>query len=360
VKLPRGGINLGRFTANSKGLVVTLSTPSNPADVYLVDTKSGRAKPLRKEKREGLRKLAQINSSVEKLDTFDQLKVPVNIHLPKKLPRNKKLPVIVSIHGGPAASSTIRWNPFVSFWISRGFAVVEPNVRGSTGFGKQYEKADNGRKRMDALKDLAAVNKWIHEQPWADTERLVVFGGSYGGYMTFMALGHQPESWNAGIGAVGIVNMLTFLKNTSGRLRELAQKEFGDLKKDKKFLKKISPLAVVKKIKAPLFIYQGLNDPRVPRSEQDQLVRSLRKQGVRVEYMIAEDEGHSIAQRHNKLEFVSRSIRFLEENLDLPGPSEACKTAPKAAPKATPKKPAVKKASPKKNKKPKKTKPKKK
>jgi dipeptidyl aminopeptidase/acylaminoacyl peptidase len=348
-RLPKGAMGLGRFTPDGKGLVVTVSTASQPTDVMLVDTRRGRARPLRRDRRPGLRKLARVKTTVERLATFDKMKVPINVYLPARLPRGKKLPVIVSIHGGPAAASSIHWNPTLSFWISRGFAVVEPNVRGSTGFGKKYEKADNKRKRMDALKDLAAVNEWIRLQPWADTKRLVVYGGSYGGYMTYMALGHQPELWNAGIGAVGVVNLLTFLRTTSGRIRPLITAEFGSLKKDRKFLKKISPIKVVKKIRAPVFIYQGLNDPRVPRAEQDQLVRALRKRGVVVEYMIAEDEGHSISQRHNKLEFVSRSMRFLEENLDLPGPSEACKTAPKTPPK--PKKAASKKGKKKKAKK---------
>jgi len=324
VKLPMGGASLGEFDASGTGLVVNVSLPGSPSEIFLVNAASGKLKPLRREKRPGLRKLVPIVASVQQVSTFDALKVPCNVYLPKKLPRGKKLPVIVSVHGGPAGSSSIRWSPQVSFWISRGFVVVEPNVRGSTGFGKAYERADNGRKRMDAVKDLGAVNAWVRQQPWADPERLVVFGGSYGGYMTYMALGHQPTLWRAGIGLVGVVNLVSFLRSTTGAIRMAFVEEFGKLPEDAAFLEEVSPLTAVKQVRAPVFVYQGENDPRVPRSEQDQLVRALRRAKVPVEYMVAADEGHSADQRHNKLELFSRSLRFLEQHLGLPGLPEGC------------------------------------
>jgi dipeptidyl aminopeptidase/acylaminoacyl peptidase len=177
---------------------------------------------------------------------------------------------------------------------------------------------------MDAVRDVQAVNQWLRQQPWADPDRLVIFGGSYGGYMTYMALGHQPTLWRAGIGLVGVVNLITFLKNTSGAIRLAFREEFGQLETDGPFLKEVSPIAAVKQMRAPLFVYQGENDPRVPRTEQDQLVLALRKRHVSVEYLVAADEGHSLSQRHNKLAFVSRATRFLEQHLGLPGPPEGC------------------------------------
>lgn len=336
VRLPLGRVQLGRFTQDGAGLVVTVSTPDSPSDVLLVDTRSGRIRPLRREKRPTLRRLPRIKAKTLNVPTFDKLEVPVNVYLPWRMPRRKKLPVVVSVHGGPAGVSSIRWNPMVGFWIAHGFAVVEPNVRGSTGFGKPFEMADNGPKRMDAVKDLAHVNRWIRKQPWADPERLVVTGGSYGGYMTYMALGHQPDLWRAGIGLVGVVNLPTLVRTTSGMLRQILEGEFGALPRDRKFLTEVSPIAVVSKIEDPVFIYQGLNDPRVPRSEQDQLVNALRKRGVPVEYMIAADEGHSMSQKHNKLQFIGRSVRFVEQHLDLPGPSDACKATIKDTAKGAP------------------------
>jgi dipeptidyl aminopeptidase/acylaminoacyl peptidase len=324
VKLPLGRVRLGQFSADGTGLVFSVATPSTPSDVYVLSSASGRFKLLRRDNRPTLRKVAPLEVKLEKVPSFDKVPVPVNIYLPKKLPRGKKLPTIVSVHGGPAASSYATWNPMNAFWVSRGFVVVEPNVRGSTGFGKAYERADNGRKRMDAVRDVQAVNQWLRQQPWADPDRLVIFGGSYGGYMTYMALGHQPTLWRAGIGLVGVVNLITFLKNTSGAIRLAFREEFGQLETDGPFLKEVSPIAAVKQMRAPLFVYQGENDPRVPRTEQDQLVLALRKRHVSVEYLVAADEGHSLSQRHNKLAFVSRATRFLEQHIGLPGPPEGC------------------------------------
>jgi dipeptidyl aminopeptidase/acylaminoacyl peptidase len=326
VRLPLGSASMGMLSRDGKQLVVTFSNPTTPRDVYALSTRSGRAKLLRKDKRQGLAQVAKVEAKVERVPTFDALKVPINVYLPTKRAAGAKLPVLVSVHGGPAGASRVAWSPFIAFWISRGFAVVEPNVRGSTGFGKDYEQADNLKKRMDAVKDLGAVNDWIRKQPWADGDKQVVFGGSYGGYMTYMALGHQPKKWALGVGAVGVVNLRTFLKNTTGAIRHVFREEFGVLPRDAAFLDSVSPITVVDRVERPALIYQGATDPRVPRSEQDQMVRALRKQGVVVEYMIAMDEGHSLSHKHTKTELVARMARFMDQHLGRPLPA-ACKAS---------------------------------
>jgi dipeptidyl aminopeptidase/acylaminoacyl peptidase len=331
VKLPLGTVRMGKFTEDGKSLLVGVSTPSEPGDILLVSAKNGKAQSIRKERRPGLKKLSRVNATVEKIPTFDAFEVPINVFLPRRLPAKKRLPVIVLVHGGPAASASIGWDAWIGFYLASGFAVVAPNVRGSTGFGKLYEQADNGVKRLDALKDLEAVNRWIRAQRWADPERLVVMGASYGGYMTYMALGTQPDLWRCGVGACGVVNLRTFLASTTGAIRLVLADEFGRLETDGPLLDSISPIHVVEKLGAPLFVYQGAKDPRVPRSEQDQLVLALRRRGVPVEYMVALDEGHSFDQKATQLAFLSRSVRFLEQHLDLPGVPEACKAARAAA-----------------------------
>lgn len=327
VRMPLGSAGMGMLTRDGRTLVVTFSNPQTPRDFFGLDTRSGRLRPLRKDKRAGLRKLPKVVVKVERVPTFDGAKVPINVYLPARRKRGKKLPVLVSVHGGPASSSKIDWSPFTAFWIGRGFAVVEPNVRGSTGFGKAYEQADNLKKRLDAVKDLGAVNDWIRKQPWANPDRLVVFGGSYGGYMVYMAMGHQAAQWAAGVGLVGVVNLRTFLANTTGAIRRAFRDEFGTLKKDGPFLDSVSPLSAIDGFKRPLLIYQGATDPRVPRSEQDQLVRALRRRGVPVEYMVAADEGHSMNHKHNKLEFLGRMSRFLDQHLGLHPLPAACAAA---------------------------------
>jgi dipeptidyl aminopeptidase/acylaminoacyl peptidase len=211
--------------------------------------------------------------------------------------------------------STVRWNPAVRFFTSLGYAFVEPNVRGSSGFGRAYEMADNGPKRLDAFRDVETAARWVAAQPWADKDRLVVFGGSYGGYTTLIALTRQAEIWRAGVDLYGISNLRTFLASTSGVIRDVFRLEFGELPQDGAFLDSISPLLDAERIVDPLFVYAGANDPRVPRSESDQIVAALRKKGVPVEYMVKDNEGHSLLRRENRIEFYARVARFLEAHL---------------------------------------------
>jgi len=228
----------------------------------------------------------------------------------------KRLPTIVYLHGGPASSAAIRWSTFFRFYSAHGFAIVEPNVRGSTGFGRAFEKADDGPKRLDAVKDLKAVGDWVKTQPWADADRLVVMGGSYGGYMTLMGVETSPHLWKAGVDMFGVFDWNTLMKATSGRLHDFFLTEIGP-DSDPAFRSSISASAHVGDIVAPLFVYAGANDPRVPREESDQIVASLRRRKVPVEYMVALNEGHSIDRKESVVAFLSRSERFLERALAM-------------------------------------------
>ena len=188
-------------------------------------------------------------------------------------------------------------------------------MRGSSGFGRAYEAADNGAHRLDAFKDIEASARWVAAQPWADKQRLVILGGSYGGYTTLIALSRWPDLWRAGVDLFGVVNLATFMKSTSGVIRQLFLTEFGDPDKDAAFLASISPLTDVDKIRVPTFVYAGANDPRVPRSESDLIVKALRSRQLQVEYMVAANEGHSLARRPNQIEFYARVARFLDKHL---------------------------------------------
>jgi dipeptidyl aminopeptidase/acylaminoacyl peptidase len=326
VKLPLGFGVLNHFSDDGKRLAVTLSTPPTPTDLWNVDPRSGKVTPLRKEARPSLQRAGGVRTSIAKVAAFDGGKIPVNVFLPAA-PKQKKLPVIVNFHGGPAGSSAVRWNSLARFYLSLGYAWVEPNVRGSSGFGRAYEMADNGRKRLDAFKDIEAAARWAAEQPWADKDRLVVFGGSYGGYTTLIALTRQPDLWRAGVDLFGVADLRTFLKSTSGLIREIFRVEFGELEKDGPFLESISPLRDADKIVRPLFVYAGANDPRVPRSESDLIVTAVRKKGIPCEYMVADNEGHSLSRKENQLQFYARSARFLEKEL-AKRPSHASTSPP--------------------------------
>jgi dipeptidyl aminopeptidase/acylaminoacyl peptidase len=312
--LPLGAGGPNGFSDDGKRLSVTWSTAATPTDLYVVDVESAKVSPLRKEPRPTLAGFPAIRTSIQTLDAFDGGRIPVNVFVPEgELERPH--PVIVSYHGGPAGVSSVGWSPIRRFYLSLGYAVVEPNVRGSSGFGRAFEEGDNGSKRLDAFNDVERSARWASTQPWADPQRLVVYGGSYGGYTVLVGLTRWPDLWRAGVNLFGVANLETFMATTSGVIREVFLLEFGDPVKDAAFLEQISPLSAVDRIVDPTFVYAGANDPRVPRSESDLIVAALRQGGVPSEYMVAENEGHSLARRENIVAFLARSARFLEQNL---------------------------------------------
>ncbi|WP_394834128.1 prolyl oligopeptidase family serine peptidase [Pendulispora rubella] len=316
-KLPLGsgaGLVAGQ---DGKSFALHWSTPNQPADIFVVQARTGEARTAPKEARPTLAGLGELEATVQTIPSFDGTPLPLNVYKPKGLAAgSKKYPVLVSVHGGPSESSPVRWSNQVRFYTSHGFIVVEPNIRGSTGFGRAYEQADDGPKRMDAVKDIEAVGKWVVSNPWADPARLVLLGGSYGGYMTLMGLAHHPTLWKAGVDLVGVYDWRTLMRTTSGEIRAVFQKEIGP-ETDSAFLASISPSSRVDSIAVPLFVYAGANDPRVVRAESDQIVRSLRTRKVPVEYMVAENEGHSLDRKETITSFLARSTRFLEDALKL-------------------------------------------
>lgn len=314
VTLPLGSGGVGGLSEDGKRLALTWSTPSTPVDIFSVDTATGKLGPLHKEVRPQLDGLPAVEASIVEVEAFDHLKIPVNVYLPAGS-TGRKLPVIVDYHGGPSGNSSVGWSPITRFFLGQGYAWVEPNVRGSGGFGRAYEAADNGPRRLDAFKDIETTGQWVASQPWADKDRIVVYGGSYGGYTVLVGLTRMPALWRAGVDLVGVANLKTFMATTSGLIREVFLVEFGDPDKDAAFLDSISPLRDADKIVDPLFVYAGANDPRVPRTESDLIVKALRARKVPVEYMMKDNEGHSLAHRENQLEFCSRVARFLETHL---------------------------------------------
>jgi dipeptidyl aminopeptidase/acylaminoacyl peptidase len=313
IKVPLGDVQIGTFRPDGKQLSLLISLPDRPADVYTVDVATGEVHPLRADPRAGLAALPRLTATIANVPAFDKLTIPINVYLPATGPQDpvQRRPTIVIFHGGPASSYAIRWSPYVRFFVSLGYAVLEPNVRGSTGFGRAYEMADNREKRADWLRDLETVNAWTRRQPWCDPARVVVWGQSYGGYTTLMALTRQPALWRAGVDLYGVADLKKFLKTTDAAIRSVFVTEFGDLDKDGALLDQFSPMRDADKITAPLFVYAGQNDPRVPRSESDAIVRALRARNVPVEYMVAASEGHTVDRRETKIELLTRTARFL-------------------------------------------------
>jgi dipeptidyl aminopeptidase/acylaminoacyl peptidase len=223
--------------------------------------------------------------------------------------------MVIHVHGGPESQARPVFNPVIEYLVSHGYGVLAPNVRGSTGYGYEYQSLDDVRLRMDSVKDLQHAALWLGKSGIADPRRIAVMGASYGGFMVLAAVTNYPDLWAAGVDIVGVVNFVTFLENTGPWRRKLRESEYGSLEHDREFLEHISPIRLVDRITAPMFVVHGANDPRVPVGEAEQIVNALRARGVPVEYLRFEDEGHGLVKRANRLIAYPAIARFLEHHL---------------------------------------------
>ena len=318
VPLPEAGvvtshaIALPQFSRGGSHLYYTFSSPRQAGDVWAFDRATGETRRLTTSPAPvDPARLARAETT--RLDSFDGEHVPLFVFRP---PENctERSPVVVLVHGGPESQAVLSFNPVIQGLVDAGFAVAVPNVRGSTGYGKRYAALDDTTRRLDSVRDLEAVHRWLAGAGF-DADRIALWGGSYGGYMVLAGLAFQPHLWAAGVDIVGISDLVTFLENTSDYRRQHREREYGWLSRDREFLAAASPLRHADAIRAPLFVIHGRNDPRVPVSEAEQLVASLSGRGVRCELAIYEDEGHGLARLTNRLDAYPRAIAFLDEVL---------------------------------------------
>jgi dipeptidyl aminopeptidase/acylaminoacyl peptidase len=225
-------------------------------------------------------------------------------------------PVLIDIHGGPESQARAAWNPFVQFLVNElGYAVITPNVRGSSGYGKTFLKLDNGVLREDAVKDIGSLIVWLGLQPMFDREHVVVMGDSYGGYMALASLAAYGDRLKGGVDEVGISNFVSYLENTAPYRRDLRRAEYGDERdpKMRAFLNQISPVNKVALIRRPLLVVEGMNDPRVPPMESQQIVWRMRSKGAEVWYLAAKDEGHGFRKKANEDVYLETVAMFLNK-----------------------------------------------
>ena len=227
-------------------------------------------------------------------------------------------PVLILMHGGPASQARPTFNPVLQYWVNElGIAVIAPNVRGSTGYGRSFQRLDDRRLREDSVRDVGALLDWIAAQPELDADRVGIIGSSYGGYMVLASMIHYPERLRAGVNVVGISNFVTFLENTGEYRRRQRRHEYGDETDPqmRAFLESISPTTHAHRIRRPLFIAQGANDPRVPQSEADQMAATIRENGGEVWYFLARDEGHGFRKKSNRDHYNNAVVLFLQKHL---------------------------------------------
>ena len=247
--------------------------------------------------------------------SFDERTIPGFLLRPRGA-RSGPRPTVVQVHGGPEGQARPLWNPLTVALVAAGFNVLQPNVRGSAGYGRAYMSLDDVRLRMDSVKDLDAGAAWLAEAGIAPANRIGVIGGSYGGFMTLAAITFCPErNWAAAVDIVGIASWQTFFAKTASWRRPLRAAEYGDPVKDADFLESISPLNFVDRIRTPLMVIHGANDPRVPVEEAEQIVATLRSRGRVVDYLRYPDEGHGLAKAKNRADAWPKVVAFFEKYL---------------------------------------------
>lgn len=322
IKLPAQGIVGGlTFSGDGGKLAFTFNSSKNNSDVWLYDMKSKSLTQITKSDRAGILQESLIEPRLIKFKTFDGREIPAWYYKPLDLSHGIVLDginsakTIISVHGGPEGQERPTFNPLYQYYLSRGYAILATNVRGSTGYGKTYTHLDDVKKREDSIKDLAAAAEWLKTSGGADAKRIGIMGGSYGGYATLAAITLYPDLFAAAIDTVGIANWESFFKNTSGYRKRQREVEYGMADKDAEFLRSISPLNKADKIKTPLFVIAGKNDPRVPYTEAEQIVKAVKDKGGIVQYKLYDDEGHGIAKLKNRLELYPLVADFLDKYL---------------------------------------------
>lgn len=316
-ELPLGIVGGLQFDSAGERLGFSHVNAQSPGDAWTYDLQSGELTRWTRSEVGGLDTDSFVTPELVSFESFDGLEVPAFYY---RAAGEGPRPVIIDIHGGPESQERPGFSSSIQYWVNElGVSVIAPNVRGSAGYGNEYVALDNGFNREDSVRDIGALLDWVAEQPELDSDRVLVYGGSYGGYMVLASLVHYSDRLAGGVNIVGISNFVTFLENTNGYRRDLRRAEYGDERDPAmyEFLQEISPANRADQITAPLFIIQGYNDPRVPASEAEQILAAVREAGGDPWYLLAMDEGHGFRKKSNRDFQRAAETLFFSDVLDL-------------------------------------------
>ena len=314
---PAGVIPEVVWSPDNNGLVFTLNGSTCPSNIWSWDFSSTTVFQLTGNKSSAVPRETFVEPELVRYASFDGRDIPAFLYLPANPVPRQGLSSVILVHGGPESQYLPQFEPEVQFLLQLGYAVLATNVRGSSGYGRAFMALDDVRLRMDSVKDLKHAAIWLGNQTNMNSHRIAVMGGSYGGFMVLAAITNYPDLWAAAVEFYGVVNFQTLLANTGPWRRKHRAAEYGDPVTDADFLHQISPIHHADKITAPLFVAQGLRDPRVPPGESEQIVNSLQSRGQHVEYLTFADEGHGFVKRANKLIIYRAVARFLDRYLGV-------------------------------------------
>lgn len=312
--LPPGDLAQVRFSRDESRLALMVSSDTSPRDVYTVDLATDASKRLTTALNPAIDEADLVASEVVRYPSFDDLEIPAIQYRPKGASATHKVPALVWVHGGPGGQSRTGYSATIQHLVNHGYAVLAANNRGSSGYGKTFFHMDDRKHGEVDLQDIVHAKQYLASLDWVDPDRIGIIGGSYGGYMVGAALAFEPEAFDVGIDIFGVMNWVRTLESIPpwwASFKEALYDEMGDPATDAERHRRISPLFHAENIKVPLLVVQGANDPRVLQAESDEIVAAVRANGVPVEYVLFDDEGHGFTKRENRIAASEAYVKFL-------------------------------------------------
>ncbi len=316
--IPNADITGVSISDSEKVMLFYVNGSRAPSNIYVYDFATGKSRKLTDTMNPEIRQDDLVEGTVVRFKSFDGTEIPALLYKPHQADMGQKVPALVSVHGGPGGQSRFGYSPLKQYLLNHGYAVIDVNNRGSSGYGKTFYKADDQKHGNEDLNDCVEAKKLLAETGWVDEKRIGIMGGSYGGYMTLAGLAFRPDEFSVGVDIFGVSNWVRTLKSTPAwwaSFREALFKELGNPETQEQFLKDKSPLFHADKIKKPLIVLQGANDPRVLKVESDEIVAALKKNNVPVEYVVFPDEGHGFRKKENEINGYGAILRFLDHYL---------------------------------------------
>jgi len=316
-----GSISSVAISKSEKLIRLTVSTSASPNNLYVYNIETKKLTKLTDTLNPEIDQRDLVEGKVIRYKSYDELDIPAVFYIPHGVSGDKKVPALVKVHGGPGGQSRLRYSALDQYLVNHGYAILAVNNRGSSGYGKTFYKMDDQKHGDVDLKDCIAAKSFLAETGFIDMERVGIFGGSYGGYMVMAALSFAPEEFAVGVNIFGVTNWLRTLKSIPPyweSMRKALYAELGDpFTSDSVRLYNISPLFHAKNVTKPLIVLQGANDPRVLQVESDEIVAAVRANGVPVEYVLFEDEGHGFAKKENQIKGYGQIKEFLDMYLKV-------------------------------------------
>jgi dipeptidyl aminopeptidase/acylaminoacyl peptidase len=296
-------------------LLLSHESSVEPGDFWIYDLPARKAKQLTYSAIASLSSAPRPPSQIVSYKSFDGKTISALLWIPFNLKRDGSNPALVLPHGGPTGQSQDYWSPRIAAFVSRGYTCIAPNVRGSTGYGIDFQKANYKDLGGGDLQDEVYAAKFLEATGYVNPKKIGITGGSYGGFMTLMAIGRTLEVWAAGVELFGIINWMTMLDHEDAMLQEYEKSLLGDPVKDRASYDAASPITYIHNVKAPLLVLQGNNDPRVPKEEAEQVVEALKKDGKTVDAHYYPNEGHGFEKRENQIDSIRRTVEWFDKYL---------------------------------------------